>query len=433
MSFKLYTYMPNYRAWKILIAAAYNGIDIEIPPFEFGVDNKKPEFLRKNPFGKVPVLETPQGAIFESNAIARYVARLRNDTDLYGSSFFESSQVDQWVDAVANDLEPALLIAYYRTSETMQIDDTQFNEVLTDIRKFLSILDNYLLTRTYLVGNKITLADIVTATVLVEVYKKIFRDQIASEFINVNRWFLTCVNQPEFAKVIGPVQSEEKGDVKAHTKPQQQKQQQQQQQHEKGQKKEKQEKQEKPPKQEKPKPKAKEEEEEEEESYEDKPKEKNPLDSLPKSSMSLDAVKKLFFEKRPRFDLFFVEFWKIFDPQGFSIYTISYNYNEDNKVCYMTSNLTAGYTQRLEDLRKYAFGVLNVTGKSEDHGPFKINGAFIFRGPGVPKEMKECPDTDYYTLSLVDINSEEQRKKVEVLFAADTVDNENVLDRKYFK
>ena len=30
------------------------------------------------------------GSIFESNAIARYVARIRRDTDLYGVSFFDS-------------------------------------------------------------------------------------------------------------------------------------------------------------------------------------------------------------------------------------------------------------------------------------------------------------------------------------------------------
>jgi len=36
------------------------------------VTTKTPEFLKMNPIGKVPVLETPDGPIFESNAIARY-------------------------------------------------------------------------------------------------------------------------------------------------------------------------------------------------------------------------------------------------------------------------------------------------------------------------------------------------------------------------
>lgn len=51
------------------------------------------------------MLETPQGTLFESNAIARYVARIRRDTELLGKTFFESGQVDAWLDFAAHELE----------------------------------------------------------------------------------------------------------------------------------------------------------------------------------------------------------------------------------------------------------------------------------------------------------------------------------------
>ncbi len=38
---------------------------------------------------QVPTLETPQGGVFESNAIARYVARIA-DKGLYGTTSFEA-------------------------------------------------------------------------------------------------------------------------------------------------------------------------------------------------------------------------------------------------------------------------------------------------------------------------------------------------------
>ena len=38
---------------------------------------------------QVPMLETPEGGIFESNAIARYVARLK-ENGLFGASAFEA-------------------------------------------------------------------------------------------------------------------------------------------------------------------------------------------------------------------------------------------------------------------------------------------------------------------------------------------------------
>lgn len=50
---KLYTYPNNVKANKALIAAQYVGVHIDVPAFQFGVDNKTPHFLSLNPAGKV--------------------------------------------------------------------------------------------------------------------------------------------------------------------------------------------------------------------------------------------------------------------------------------------------------------------------------------------------------------------------------------------
>jgi elongation factor 1-gamma len=94
MTLKLYTFPGNFRAFKALIPAQYNDVAVEVPDFKMLEDNKKPEFLAKNPLGKVPVLETDQGCLFESNAIARYIARTRRDTKLFGNTFYQSVSVD---------------------------------------------------------------------------------------------------------------------------------------------------------------------------------------------------------------------------------------------------------------------------------------------------------------------------------------------------
>jgi elongation factor 1-gamma len=98
MALKLHTDMGNFRAFKVLIAADYNNVDIEV------VEAKKGE-LKSSPYGRLPVLETAQGSIFESNAIARYVASMRRDTGLTGAHYFESGLVDSWVDFSAHDIE----------------------------------------------------------------------------------------------------------------------------------------------------------------------------------------------------------------------------------------------------------------------------------------------------------------------------------------
>ena len=83
------------------------------PKFELGKDNLTKEFKAKSPTGYAPILETPQGVLFESNAIARYIARIRRDTELLGRTFFESGEVDAWMDYSSHDVElPAIMWLY---------------------------------------------------------------------------------------------------------------------------------------------------------------------------------------------------------------------------------------------------------------------------------------------------------------------------------
>ena len=37
-----------------------------------GVTNKTPEYMAKHPLGQVPLMETPDGPLFESNTLVRY-------------------------------------------------------------------------------------------------------------------------------------------------------------------------------------------------------------------------------------------------------------------------------------------------------------------------------------------------------------------------
>uniref|UniRef100_A0A2P2MBM3 Elongation factor 1-gamma-like protein n=1 Tax=Rhizophora mucronata TaxID=61149 RepID=A0A2P2MBM3_RHIMU len=73
MALILHAGKTNKNAFKTLIVAECSGVEVTlVENFEMGVSNKTPGFLKMNPIGKVPVLETPDGPIFESNAIARY-------------------------------------------------------------------------------------------------------------------------------------------------------------------------------------------------------------------------------------------------------------------------------------------------------------------------------------------------------------------------
>lgn len=75
----------------------------------------------------------------------------------------------------------------------------------TDLKKALSTLEKHLLLRTYVVGEAITLADIVLVAALYYPFKLVLDSKTRTPFPSVTRWFITCVNQPEFAAVLGEV------------------------------------------------------------------------------------------------------------------------------------------------------------------------------------------------------------------------------------
>ena len=145
---KLHTYAGNVHALQSLIVARYNGVEIELPPFEMGKDNKTKAFLAKSPMGKVPVLETPEGCICEAGAIARYVARIRADTNMYGSSFFEAGLVDQWVEFAKNELVMPVGMWVYPILGFIQSNKANTERAQEDLKRALAVLQAHLSSNT---------------------------------------------------------------------------------------------------------------------------------------------------------------------------------------------------------------------------------------------------------------------------------------------
>jgi len=107
MSYTLHAPAGSFRAFKALIAAEYNGINVTVADFDAAVVKSL------SPTGKAPVLQTPTGVIFESNAIARYLAKIRRDTGLTGSGLYDEAAIDSWVDFAANELELPASVWFY--------------------------------------------------------------------------------------------------------------------------------------------------------------------------------------------------------------------------------------------------------------------------------------------------------------------------------
>ncbi|KAL5582935.1 hypothetical protein UlMin_015377 [Ulmus minor] len=160
----------NKNAFKVLMVTEYTDVKIEVfENFEMCVSNKTPEFIKMNPLGKVHVLETPDRAIFESNAIARYdkFARLKSyESPLFGSSLIEyiDTNLSNWYRPRVGLLPYFPVVSYklcdYLISKLsyMIISSSFFvkveEAVIASFKRSLNALNTHLVSNTYCLMHK---------------------------------------------------------------------------------------------------------------------------------------------------------------------------------------------------------------------------------------------------------------------------------------
>ncbi|CAB4297996.1 unnamed protein product [Prunus armeniaca] len=276
MALVLHAGNTNKNGFKALIAAEYSGVKVElVKNFEMGVSNKSPKFLEMNPIGKVPVLETPDGPVFESNAIARYVTRLKADNPLFGSSLIEYAHVEQWIDFATLEIDSNILRWLIpRIGFAVYLPPAE-EAAISALKRALTALNTHLSSNTYLVGHSVTLADII----------------MASKFCKILGEVKQAESVPSIQSAKKPSQAKEPTRPKDEPK--------------------------KEANEEPAKPKLEEAAAEEEAP---KPKAKNSLDLLPPSKMILDEWKRLYSNTKTNFREVAVKgFWDMYDPEGYSL------------------------------------------------------------------------------------------------------------------
>lgn len=189
--------------------------------------------------------------------------------------------------------------------------------------KAVGVLESHLLINTYLVGERVTLADLFTAGIVSRGFQFVFDKAWRAENPNVTRWFDTICNQPIYSAVADKPNYIDEAikyvPPKKDEKPKEKKEQ--------------------APKKEAAKPKAKEiEPEEEEEEDKPAPKPKHPLEALPKPTLVLDDWKRKYSNEETR-EVALPWFWENFKPDEYSLWKVDYKYNDELTLTFMTSNL----------------------------------------------------------------------------------------------
>ncbi|KRX04442.1 Translation elongation factor EF1B, gamma chain, conserved [Pseudocohnilembus persalinus] len=388
MSYKIYSWHGNPRGNMVRIAAEYAEVDYEFVNVQKS-ELKQEKFLNVHSLGKVPVVEGPEGKIFETGAILNFFARKVAKKNLLGKTVFEQAQTQQWMNLISDLPIFEVFPAIFFLEELNEAQKQQLAAGKKDLLGKLQHINDHLNLNTYLVGNQVTVADIVLACLLHPFFSTILDENYRKGHLALTRYYKTILGQPEFRKFY-PQAHMVKKDWFASVKGEEQKQEQK-------------------PKKEKQQPKK---EEKKVEKKEEAPpqKAKNPLDELPPSPFNLFDFKTFIVNEKDK-QKGVEEFWKQFDPQGYSIWHIKYDrYEGEGEKLYLTSNLKDSFLQRCDQLRKHAFGTFGVYG---DEGNYEIEGVWVWRGQEIPQELKDLPMYDYYFWNKLDHTKSEDRALLE--------------------
>jgi glutathione S-transferase len=118
---------------------------------------KKPEFLAKNPFGQVPVLEDGEVIVSDSNAILVYVARKAGRVDWLPDDARGAAAVQRWLSVAAGEVAYGPAAARLITLFGAKFDA---QEVIARAHVILARLNAQLAITKWLAGDHPTIADV---------------------------------------------------------------------------------------------------------------------------------------------------------------------------------------------------------------------------------------------------------------------------------
>ena len=406
MSDKLVGYRFSPTVQEVLHVINLTKAPVELQNVDWEDAETRKTLTPKSPTGTFPFLETTEGILSESRAIENYLA-LKHRPELLGENDYEKAQVRQWSDFAIFEIGYCAKEIVYPIFGWKNYCKESADKANNRLKEFMRTLDAHLKDKDFVMGSRLTLADVTLFRELKYFFQLVFpkglRDKV---FPNATKWFQRMAETEEVKKVYGkillcnqplkPFVKEEKQEKKPEKKP----------------------------------------EKHDDTKKEEPPKEKkkvNPLDELPPSKLELESFKRAFLNNKDKEDAM-KKFWEIYDPEGYSLWWVEYqNLPSECKILYRTSNSKGMFLQKCDAVRRYAFAVHGVYGVEND---YKVRGMWMFRGKEIPQEMKDNDLYEYLTFRRIDINNPQDKQLVHDYWTKldenDEVEGRKCADCEYF-
>jgi glutathione S-transferase len=201
--YRLYDYLPSGNGYKVRLVLKQLHI-----PYEFvEVDIKQgasrtPEFLARNPNGRIPVLQLPDGIhLPESHAIISYLAE---GSALIPADRLQRARMWQWMCFEQYNLEPNVGTVRFWVS-SLHKTRAELGEKLVEKKKSgyaaLDVLEEGLRGREFLVGGAYSLADIALFAYTHVAHEGGFD---LAPYPAIRAWCERVVSQPDWAPITQP-------------------------------------------------------------------------------------------------------------------------------------------------------------------------------------------------------------------------------------
>ena len=183
---------PSPNARRVTVFMAEKGIECETVSVDIrGGENIQSDYLKKNPAGRVPVLELDDGMfISESMAICRYLEAIQPEPNLFGSTAIEVANVEMWQRRVELNLFLEIAGAFRNITGFFKDRETcveEWGQICAEkAPKALTMFDDQLSNSQYLAGDRFTVADITLAITLD--FSEMVKVAPLPSLDNITRW-----------------------------------------------------------------------------------------------------------------------------------------------------------------------------------------------------------------------------------------------------
>ena len=165
---KLYEFAPT-RSIRARWTLQELGVEFEAVTVNLVLgEHRRPEFLKINPAGKLPVLVDGDTVLTESIAIVTYLAEKYPEKKLIPTELPQKAQAYRWLLFAATELEQPLWRITRHTNLYPEAKRLPADVVLAreDFLPMAAVLDEHMQGREFLVGDSATVADFATAYTL---------------------------------------------------------------------------------------------------------------------------------------------------------------------------------------------------------------------------------------------------------------------------